>query len=47
MFKEIVFEVILLNLRIIYILSLIKIYRIILLKDNDIYFLEELKSVED
>lgn len=47
MFKEIVFEVILLNLRIIYILSLIKIYRIVLLKDNDIYFLEELKSVED
>lgn len=47
MFKETAPEVTLLNSRIIYTLSLTKIYRTALLKDNDIYFPEELKSAED
>lgn len=44
MFKETAPEVTLLNSRIIYTLSPTKIYRTALLKDNDIYFPEELKS---
>ncbi|HHX1959603.1 TPA: poly(ribitol-phosphate) beta-N-acetylglucosaminyltransferase [Staphylococcus aureus] len=47
MFKETAPEVTLLNSRIIYTLSPTKIYRTALLKDNDIYFPEELKSAED
>ncbi|HEI7352804.1 TPA: poly(ribitol-phosphate) beta-N-acetylglucosaminyltransferase [Staphylococcus aureus] len=47
MFKETASEVTLLNSRIIYTLSPTKIYRTALLKDNDIYFPEELKSAED
>ncbi|MDT1914587.1 poly(ribitol-phosphate) beta-N-acetylglucosaminyltransferase [Staphylococcus aureus] len=47
MFKETAPEVTLLNSRIIYTLSPAKIYRTALLKDNDIYFPEELKSAED
>ncbi|HGZ9869481.1 TPA: poly(ribitol-phosphate) beta-N-acetylglucosaminyltransferase [Staphylococcus aureus] len=47
MFKETAPEVTLLNSRIIYTLSPTKIYRTTLLKDNDIYFPEELKSAED
>ncbi|HCW8080374.1 TPA: glycosyltransferase [Staphylococcus aureus] len=45
--KETAPEVTLLNSRIIYTLSPTKIYRTALLKDNDIYFPEELKSAED
>ncbi len=44
MFKETAPEVTLLNSRIIYTLSPTKIYRTALLKDNDIYFPEELKE---
>lgn len=47
MFKETAPEVTLLNSRIIYTLSPTKIYRTALLKYNDIYFPEELKSAED
>ncbi|HHW7842664.1 TPA: poly(ribitol-phosphate) beta-N-acetylglucosaminyltransferase [Staphylococcus aureus] len=47
MFKETAPEITLLNSRIIYTLSPTKIYRTALLKDNDIYFPEELKSAED
>lgn len=47
MFKETAPEVTLLNSGIIYTLSPTKIYRTALLKDNDIYFPEELKSAED